>query len=52
MEEEGGVKHFLKSLVPVQFVKYQPIVTTRTSPYRSDAEEISLGRERESSYLN
>lgn len=52
MEEEGGVKHFLKSLVRVQFVKYQPIVTTRTSPYRSDAEEISLGRERESSYLN
>lgn len=44
--EEGGVKHFLKSLVCVRFVKYRPIVI-RTSPYRSDAEEVSLGRERE-----
>lgn len=43
--EEGGVKHFLKSLVRVRFVKYRPIVIT--SPHRSDAEEISLGRDRE-----
>ena len=45
--EEGGVKHFLKSLVRVRFVKYRPTVITRTSPYRSDAEDISPGRDRE-----